>query len=117
MRISINWIKSLIPGLKIESYDDLFRRMIEIGLDIESIENERDIYNNFVVGEVLETQKHPNADKLTLCKVDVGNQVLSIVCGAANVDSGQKVCVAKIGAIIPNGGFEIKKGKIRGEII
>lgn len=116
MRISINWIKSLIPGLKIDSYEDLLKRMIEIGLDIESVENERDKYNNFVVGKVLETEKHPNADKLTLCKVDIGGEVLSIVCGASNVAGGQNVCVAKAGSIIPNGGFEIKKGKIRGEI-
>lgn len=116
MRISTNWIKSLIPGLEIESYDDLFKRMVEVGLDIEAIDKERDKYNKFVVGEVLETQKHPNADKLTLCKVNVGDAVLCIVCGAPNVAAGQKVCVAKIGAIIPNGGFEIKKSKIRGEL-
>lgn len=116
MRISTNWIKSLIPGLNIESYEDLFKRMVEIGLDIEAIESEREKYNKLVVGEVLETQKHPNADKLTLCKVNVGEAVLSIVCGAPNVSSGQKVCVARIGAIIPNGGFEIKKSKIRGEL-
>jgi len=116
MRISTNWIKSLIPGLEIESYDDLFKRMVEVGLDIEAIDSERDKYNKLVVGEVLETQKHPNADKLTLCKVNVGDAVLSIVCGAPNVAAGQKVCVAKIGAVIPNGGFEIKKSKIRGEL-
>ncbi|MFZ4590799.1 MAG: phenylalanine--tRNA ligase subunit beta [Ignavibacteria bacterium] len=116
MRISTNWIKSLIPGLEIESYDDLFKRMVDIGLDIEAIESEREKYNKLVVGEVLETQKHPNADKLTLCKVNVGDSVLSIVCGAPNVASGQKVCVARIGAIIPNGNFEIKKSKIRGEL-
>ncbi len=116
MRISINWIKSLIPGLEIKSYEDLFKKMIDAGLDIESIENEKDTFSNFVVGEVLETAKHPNADKLTLCKVNTGSSVLSIVCGAPNVEAGQKVCVAKIGAVIPNGGFEIKKGKIRGEV-
>ena len=122
MRISINWIKSLIPELRLDfegenkSYDELFKRMVEIGLDIESIESERDKYNKFVVGEVLETEKHPNADKLTLCKVNVGDATLSIVCGAPNVTAGQKVCVARIGAIIPNGGFEIKKSKIRGEL-
>ncbi len=116
MRISLNWIKSLIPGLDITSYEDLFKKMVDAGLDIESIENEKDTFANFVVGEVVETAKHPNADKLTLCKVNTGNSVLSIVCGAPNVEAGQKVCVAKIGAIIPNGSFEIKKGKIRGEV-
>jgi len=116
MKISLNWIKRLIPDLKIESYDDFFKRMVEIGLDIESIEYEGDKFKNFVIGEVIETQKHPNADKLTVCKVNIGNEVLNIVCGASNVKTGQKVCVAKIGAIIPNGGFEIKKNKLRGEL-
>jgi len=116
MRISLNWIKSLIPGFKVESYDVLFKDMVGIGLDIESIESEREKFNNFVVGEVLETAKHPNADKLTVCKVSTGDKTLSIVCGASNVAAGQKVCVAKIGAVIPKGGFEIKKSKIRGEI-
>lgn len=116
MKISLNWIKRLIPDLKIESYDDFFKRMVEIGLDIESIEYEGDKFKNFVIGEVIETQKHPNADKLTICKVNTGNEVLNIVCGASNVRTGQKVCVAKIGAIIPNGGFEIKKNKLRGEL-
>ncbi|MFA7361221.1 MAG: phenylalanine--tRNA ligase subunit beta [Candidatus Kapaibacterium sp.] len=116
MRISINWIKSLIPGLEIKSYEDLYKKMVDGGLDIESIENEKETFTNFVVGEVLETAKHPNADKLTLCKVNTGRSVLSIVCGAPNVEAGQKVCVAISGAIIPKGGFEIKKGKIRGEV-
>ncbi|MGV8017759.1 MAG: phenylalanine--tRNA ligase subunit beta [Ignavibacteria bacterium] len=116
MRISLNWIKSLIPGFKVESYDVLFKDMVGIGLDIESIESEREKFNNFVVGEVLETTKHPNADKLTVCKVNAGDKTLKIVCGASNVAAGQKVCVAKIGAVIPKGGFEIKKSKIRGEL-
>ncbi len=116
MRISLNWIKSLIPGFKVESYEGLFKDMVGIGLDIESIENEREKYRNFVVGEVLETSKHPNADKLTLCRVNTGDAVLSIVCGAQNVAAGQKVCVAKAGAKIPKGGFEIKKSKLRGEL-
>lgn len=122
MRISLNWIKTLIPGLESEyllnsdSYNHLFNKMVEIGLDIESIESERERFRNFVVGDVMETQKHPNADKLTLCKVNTGDSVLDIVCGAPNVAAGQKVCVAKIGAVIPKGGFEIKKGKIRGEV-
>ncbi|MFC2092833.1 phenylalanine--tRNA ligase subunit beta [Bacteroidota bacterium] len=114
MKISLNWIKDYIPGLKIGSFDEFKQRMIEIGLDIESIESEREKYENFVVGEVEEVSKHPDADKLVLCKVDVGNKTLDIVCGAPNIEKGQKVCVALVGAVIPNGGFEIKKTKIRG---
>ena len=114
MKISLNWIKDYIPGLEIGSFDELKQSMIEIGLDIESIESEREKYKNFVVGEVEDVSKHPDADKLVLCKVNVGSKTLDIVCGAPNVEKGQKVCVALVGAIIPNGGFEIKKTKIRG---
>ncbi len=116
MKISLNWIKKYIPGLEIIDYNDLWSKMVGIGLDIESIENEAEKYNDIIVAEVTEVSKHPNADKLTLCKVNTGNEILSVVCGAPNVQKGQKVCLAKIGAVIPKGGFEIKKGKIRGEI-
>jgi len=116
MKISLNWIKDYIPGLEFESLNSLTNKMIATGLDIESVEDEGSRFNNFVVGEVLDKQKHPNADKLSLCKVDTGDGIVNIVCGAPNVDKGQKVCVAKVGAVIPNGEFEIKKSKIRGEV-
>lgn len=116
MKISLNWVKQYIPDLEISNYDELWKEMVNIGLDIEGIESEAEKYKNFVVAEVTETAKHPNADKLTLCKVNTGSEILSVVCGAPNVATGQKVCLAKIGAIIPNGGFEIKKNKIRGEL-
>jgi len=116
MKISLNWILEYIPGLKIENFNDFEQLMISSGLDIESIEYESDKFKNFVVGEVLETSKHPNAEKLTLCKVNSGEMILDIVCGAPNVEKGQKVCLALTGAIIPKSNFEIKKSKIRGEI-
>ncbi|MFZ1323050.1 MAG: phenylalanine--tRNA ligase subunit beta, partial [Ignavibacteria bacterium] len=116
MKISLNWIKDYIPGLEFESLNSLTDKMIAIGLDIESVEDEGIRFNNFVVGEVIERQKHPNADKLSLCKVDTGDGIVDIVCGAPNVEKGQKVCIAKVGAVIPNGEFEIKKSKIRGEV-
>ena len=116
MKISLNWIRKYIPDLQIDSFEKLKEDMIESGLDIESIENESEKFNNFIVAEVIETAKHPNADKLTVCKVDTGNNILSVVCGAPNVEKGQKVCLALEGAIVPNGGFEIKKSKLRGEL-
>ena len=116
MKISLNWLKDYIPDLPAEPVNILSEKMISIGLDIEGIEDESIIFDKFVVGEVIEKDKHPDADKLSLCKVNTGNQILSIVCGAPNVAKGQKVCVAMIGAVIPNGNFEIKKSKIRGEL-
>ena len=117
MKFSLNWVKEYIPGIEIASKKELIEKMISAGLDIESVESEGDKLKNFVVGKVVEREKHPDADKLSVCKVDVGEeQLLNIVCGAPNVDAGQLVCVAKIGAIVPNGEFEIKKSKIRGAL-
>jgi len=72
-----------------------------------------DLSPKFVVGYVLEKEKHPNADKLSVCQVNVGNEVLQIVCGAPNVDKGQKVVVAKVGAVMPSG-LVIKNAELRG---
>ena len=105
-----------MPGIELDSIDSFSEKLIDAGFDIESIENESEIFNGFVVGEVLTKEKHPNADKLSVCTVDSGSGILNIVCGAPNVEKGLKVCVALLGAIIPNGGFEIKKSKIRGEL-
>lgn len=74
---------------------------------------EVDLSPKFVVGYVNEKEKHPNADKLSICKVNVGNEVLQIVCGAPNVDAGQKVVVAKVGAVMPSG-LVIKDAELRG---
>ncbi len=74
---------------------------------------EADFSPKFVVGYVTEKEKHPNADKLNICKVDIGDETLQIVCGAPNVDSGQKVVVAKIGAVMPSG-MIIKDAELRG---
>jgi tRNA-binding protein len=72
-----------------------------------------DFSPKFVVGYVQEKEKHPNADKLSVCKVDVGSETLQIVCGAPNIDSGQKVVVAKVGAVMPSG-MLIKDAELRG---
>ncbi|MRH42821.1 DUF4479 domain-containing protein [Aquibacillus halophilus] len=72
-----------------------------------------DITPKFVVGYVTEKSQHENADKLSVCKVDIGNQTLQIVCGAPNIDANQKVVVAKVGAIMPSG-MEIKPTELRG---
>ena len=71
-------------------------------------------FENVVVGKILEINKHPNADRLRLAKVDVGNKELEVVCGAPNIKVGDKVPVALVGAILPNG-MEIKAAEIRGQ--
>lgn len=116
MKISLNWIKEYLPDLEITSFEEFSQKMVSRGIDIESVEFTGDKYKNIVIGEVLEKIKHPNADKLSVCKVEIGGDVKQIVCGAPNVEAGQKVCVALIGALIPESGFEIKEVKLRGEL-
>ena len=79
----------------------------EISLDV-------DFSPKFVVGYVESKEKHPNADKLSVCQVNLGEETVQIVCGAPNVDAGQKVVVAKVGAVMPSG-LLIKEGNLRGE--
>lgn len=79
----------------------------ELSLDV-------DFSPKFVVGYVESKDKHPNADKLSVCQVNVGDEKVQIVCGAPNVDAGQKVVVAKVGAVMPSG-LLIKEGNLRGE--
>ena len=74
---------------------------------------EIDLSPKFVIGYVTDKQQHDNADKLSVCQVDVGSEQLQIVCGAANVDKGQKVVVAKVGATMPSG-LKIKPTELRG---
>ncbi|MBA4537707.1 DUF4479 domain-containing protein [Bacillus aquiflavi] len=74
---------------------------------------EADLSPKFVVGFITEKEKHPNADKLSICKVNVGEEQLQIVCGAPNVEAGQKVVVAKVGAVMPSG-MVIKDAELRG---
>lgn len=121
MKISYNWLKTLIDiDLTPEQIDEY---LTSSGLEVEGIESFESIkggLQGIVIGEVVEKEKHPDADKLSLTKVNVGGpELLSIVCGAPNVAAGQKVLVATIGAkLYPTTGepFEIKKSKIRGAV-
>lgn len=121
MKISYNWLKTLI-NIDL-SPEEVSKRLTDCGLEVESIETFESIkggLKGLVVGEVVEKEKHPDADKLSLTKVNTGNgELLSIVCGAPNVAAGQKVIVATIGTTLyPISGesFEIKKSKIRGAV-
>lgn len=120
MKISYNWLKTLINiDLTPQQIDEY---LTSSGLEVEGIEAFETIkggLKGIVIGEVVEKEKHPDADKLSITKVNVGGpELLNIVCGAPNVEAGQKVLVATIGAkLYPTTGepFEIKKSKIRGQ--
>lgn len=120
MTISYNWLLEYLPE-KVDP-ERLSLILTSIGLEVESLEKKESVpggLKGLVVGAVLETHIHPNADKLRLTQVDIGtSEPLSIVCGAPNVEVGQKVIVAPIGTtIFPVSGEPItmKKAKIRGE--
>ncbi len=121
MKISFNWLSDYVD-LPVGP-EELAVIMTSLGLEVEGIEKVLSIpggLEGLVVGKVLECEKHPNADRLSLTTVDIGTgEPLQIICGAPNVASGQKVVVAPVGTTLyPVNGeaFKIKKGKIRGEI-
>ena len=119
MKISFNWITSIID-YKID-FNDCIETLTDIGLEVEKTYDycsfSTDL-SQLLVGNVKKCIKHPNADRLKLTTIDIGEEnSLQIVCGAPNVDNGQTVIVAPIGASLTvNGGtsFKIKKAKIRG---
>lgn len=114
MKLSEQWLRQWI-NLD-HSVHELTEQMTLIGLEVDEVLPVANTFSNIKVGEVVSTQQHPNADKLTCCQVDVGlDSPLSIVCGAPNVRAGLKVPVAVIGAVLP-GDFKIKKTKLRGEL-
>ncbi len=111
MIITRTWIEEFIDIRKI-STDDICKTLNSIGLEVDSLE-QVSIAPKVVVGKVLEKVKHPDADKLNICQVDIGLETVQIVCGAKNVDAGQFVPVAVVGCrLSPD--FKIKKAKLRG---
>lgn len=119
MKVSYNWLKQYTDISK--SPDELSEILTDTGLEVEGVEKMEAIKGGLagvVVGEVLECEKHPDADKLKVTKVDIGTgELLQIVCGAPNVAKGQKVIVATVGTTLypsPEEAFKIKVSKIRG---
>ena len=111
MIISKHWLNEWIDLGEV-SGETLSKTLNSIGLEVDSYK-EINLPKSIVVGYVKSREKHPDADKLSVCQVDVGSETLQIVCGAKNVEAGQFVPVALIGTTMPNG-LEIKKAKLRG---
>ena len=117
MQFSENWLRTMVDP-KMTS-DELAHLLTMSGLEVEEVEAVAPPFSNVVVAEVLEVSKHPNADRLNVCTVDVGTKThLNIVCGAPNVRAGMKAICAMAGAVLPPGAdgkpFEIKVGQLRG---
>lgn len=96
------------------SLDAIAEKLTAIGLEVDGIEDKSGDLMPFVVAEILEAERHPQADKLQVCRVNAAQGELQIVCGAPNARAGIKVALANIGTIIPSNGMEIKKAAVRG---
>ncbi len=112
MKVSYNWLKEFVDFDN--TPDELSHLLTMLGLEVEGIEKSGEGLDDVIVAVVEERDQHPNADKLSLCRVNTGSEALSIVCGASNFATGDKVALAMIGAVLP-GDFRIKRSKIRGE--
>lgn len=112
MKFSEQWLREWVnPGV---STEELGHRLTMAGLEVDAIEPVAGEFSNIVVGEVVAVEQHPDADRLRVCTVNVGEaDLLQIVCGAPNVAVGMRVPAALIGAVLPDG-TKIKKGKLRG---
>lgn len=114
MLISFNWLKDYVRLDDISAVD-LAERLTRSGVAVDIVHSLNKGVSKVFIGHVTKREQHPDADKLSLCQVDVGEEEpLQIVCGAKNVAEGQKVAVAKVGAVLP-GNFKIKKAKLRGQ--
>jgi phenylalanyl-tRNA synthetase beta chain len=118
MKISFNWLNNYINSeIPVE---EVGRILTDTGLEVESIDKIQDVKGGLegvVIGKVLSCEKHPDADKLKVTTIDIGSEILQIVCGAPNVDIGQMVVVAKVGSTLypkPDEPLKIKAAKIRG---
>lgn len=113
MRISLNWLKQLVE-IKL-SPEELAKTLTIAGFEVEDIEDRNTWADGVIIGKVIECDRHPNADKLSVCKVDIGNAELSqIVCGASNVKANIFVAVATLGTYLPKIDLKIKASKLRG---
>jgi phenylalanyl-tRNA synthetase beta chain len=111
MKFSEQWLRSWVnPDV---SRDDLVARLSMAGLEVDSVSLAAGVFSSVMVGEVLSTEQHPDADKLRVCQVSSGAETFQVVCGAPNVRPGLKIPFAMIGAELP-GDFKIKKAKLRG---
>ena len=112
MKISLDWLGEYVAWE--DTPEDLAAKLTAAGLNVEGIEAYQQTYPKVVVARVVHHEQHPDADRLSLCRVDDGTgEPVQVVCGAPNVREGITVLFAQVGAVLP-GNFKIKKSKIRG---
>ncbi len=112
MKFTLSWLKDHLETDA--SLDEISTRLTDIGLEVEAITDRAASLAGFCVAEILSAEPHPDADRLKLCRVDTGSEVLQVVCGAPNARAGLKGVFAPPGSTIPTSGMRLKKTKIRG---
>ena len=111
MIISEQWLRTWVnPDVSVEV---LSHKLTMMGLEVDSISPAAESFSGVVVGEIISADPHPDADKLRVCNVNIGDETVQIVCGAPNARAGLVAPLAKVGAVLP-GGFKIKQAKLRG---
>jgi phenylalanyl-tRNA synthetase beta chain len=110
MKFTLSWLKKFLDTNS--SLDQISESLTSLGLEVESITDHSKALDPFIIAEILEAEQHPNADRLRVCKVNNGKEILNIVCGASNARAGIKVVLAEVGTILPDG-MIIKQAKIR----
>ncbi len=111
MIVTYNWLKEFVDFDL--SPEDLAHRLTMVGLEVDSMEKIGEGFDSVVVARLVAVEPHPEADRLTVCKVDNGAETVQVVCGATNHRAGDLVALAQVGSVLP-GDFKIKKSKIRG---
>ncbi len=112
MKFSLSWLKEWLETDA--SLEEITTTLSAIGLEVEGVENKADTLKPFIIAEIVEAARHPNADKLQACRVNAGGAELSVVCGAPNARTGLRVVLAPPGAYVPGSGITLKVGEIRG---
>ena len=112
MKFTLSWLKDYLETDA--SLDEILEKLTVIGLEVEEVIDSAEMLKDFTVAYVEEAEQHPDADRLRVCKVNTGSEVLQIVCGAPNARPGIKVVLAQNGSVIPTNGMVLKPTKIRG---
>lgn len=111
MKFTLSWLKEYLETTA--SLEAIRDKLTSLGLVVDKVENRMEELSSFKICEIVDIEKHPNADRLKVCRVNTGQEILQIVCGGANARKGLKTVLAPVGAIIPSSQTVIKVGKVR----
>ena len=114
MKISLSWLKNHLSTKA--NLNQVVERLTKIGLEVENISSSNSNLDNFIIRKIVKSQKHPNADRLKVCDVDIGKKdTVKVVCGASNAKKNLLTIYAPPGAVIPKNKMKLEVSKIRGE--